>query len=33
MIIKSPWTLVKEVLEQLKTISPDESLTKSNNIV
>ena len=33
MTIKSSQTLVKEALEQIKTISPDEALTKSNNAV
>ena len=32
MTIKSSQTLVKEALEQIKTISPDEALKKSNNI-
>tara|TARA_B110001454_G_scaffold154164_1_gene143429 strand:+ start:149 stop:532 length:384 start_codon:yes stop_codon:yes gene_type:complete len=32
MTIKSSKTLVKEALEQIKTISPDEALKKSNNI-
>ena len=31
MTIKSSQTLVKEALEQIKTISPDEALKKSNN--
>ena len=31
MTIKSSKTLVKEALEQIKTISPDEALKKSNN--
>ena len=31
MSIKSSQTLVKEALEQIKTISPDEALKKSNN--
>ena len=31
MTIKSSQTLVKEALEQIKTISPDEALKKTNN--
>tara|TARA_B100000470_G_scaffold163478_1_gene128359 strand:+ start:339 stop:722 length:384 start_codon:yes stop_codon:yes gene_type:complete len=31
MTIKSSQTLVKEALEQIKTISPDKALKKSNN--